>query len=281
MTPDEWKQFKRELFATFPTLKAWCQALPDEAKTAINARWTATIGGESLRDAQDALRRASLTAESPWPFPSDYERAGAILADMVRRSKPAPSDLDDRAMAGRRRGSAYNGDGTFSRFLRAVDEHQGHSAECRAFRVANGRCLPTCPVPGEVGRSFAVEALGLQEDRQRFDCTVCRDSGFVSCYRAKDVYWIAKLRRLPSSANPYSVRCNCRTGQSRNEDERYEDYDRELDVAINMTAAEVVTTCVAIYERIEERNKVRDSEGRVGIFDEFNDAGSVASVALS
>lgn len=283
MNDAEWKQCKVELFSLFPSLATWADGLDPKSvdgkrttagREAMNRRWLLALASYDASDVMDAIRTVATAAESPWPFPSDYERAGAILADVIRRKRNAnapPAEYDQLGLQRPKRRGAYDEQSTFGRVLREIDASTNHAPECVEHRKARGKCLPTCPVPSDVARRIAAEATNLPEDRQTFGCGICRDTGYVSCYGSRDVYWIGKLRRLPLFPRTYAVQCSCRVGQGRKSDERYATFDRSRDVPIHQPRTETITACVAIYEQFENKPRHVESDGRVNVFDQFND----------
>lgn len=206
MTEQEYQAVAKRIFALWPSLADWFAALAPEAQGGIKERWRLALMPADKASVDESIVQLASGGEDPWPYPSDKERAAAIVAGMA-----------------------------------------GKAAWLR--RMADVR---------------------LKEDQQRFYCLACRDTGEVSCYRAKEVYWIAKLRKLPHFANTYAARCSCRAGQQIKVDSMGREYDPELDVARDLPPKEIITTCVAIVERIEEQAARVGADGRVVAFDAFN-----------
>ncbi len=211
MTEQEYQAITKRLFAMWPCLGDWFAMLEPEAQGGIKERWRLALMPADKASVDESIVQLAASGDDPWPYPSDKERAAAIVASMA--SKAA--------------------------WLK---------------RMADVR---------------------LKEDQQRFYCLACRDTGEVSCYRAKEVYWIAKLQRLPYFARSYAARCSCRAGQQIKVDSMGREYDPELDVARDLPPKEIITTCVAIVERIEGNASRVGSDGRVAAFDAFNE-GAVA-----
>ncbi len=226
MTEQEYRSFVLRMFTLWPSLAEWFARLePAKERDAdgrevdpevnpqegIRERWRLCLMPLDRSACEDAIKSLAAGGEDPWPYPSDKERAAAIVADLARRSSWTKRMADVR----------------------------------------------------------------LKEDQQRFYCLACRDTGEVSCYRAKEVYWIAKLQRLPYFARSYAARCSCRAGQQIKVDSMGREYDPELDVARDLPPKEIITTCVAIVERIEEHASRVGADGRVAAFDAFNQ-GAVA-----
>ncbi len=205
MTEEEYKLVTRRMRSLWPSLGAWMASLDEDAQNGIRERWRLCLLPLDRSACEDAVQSLAASGDDPWPYPSDKERAAAIVAELARKAAWSKRMSDVR----------------------------------------------------------------LKEDQQRFGCHVCRDTGMVSCYRSRDVYWISRLRRLPTFANTYTMRCSCRAAQKPHEPDGC-DYDRNRDVAYHQSEANVISDAVAIYKRIEEDATRVDSDGRVAAFDAFN-----------
>lgn len=279
MTDDEWKVCKQSLFRTFPSLAAWADTLDPPAsaigdrsragREAMDRRWRGSLGRETLQDALQAIEKASLAPESPWPFPSDYERAGAILAGICRDSRPRNpgSSLDPAAMGGRRPGAKYQSDGTYARVLALIRDDARHSAECVPYRQEFGRCHRTCPVPSLVARQLLEEPCGLPEDGKRSKCWACRDTGYVSCLRAHVVHQVIATEMTPllCSGTTFAVRCSCSVGQNLLRVGEYPDFDENTMVVARQSLRDLVGACLAAVD-----NAVNLTHKRNAGFDSFN-----------
>ncbi len=279
MTDDDWKVCKQALFRTFPSLAAWADALDPPAsaigdrsragREAMDRRWRGSLGRETLQDALQAIEKASLAPESPWPFPSDYERAGAILAGICRDGRPRNryNDLDPLAMGGRRPGAKYRSDGTYAKVIDRIRTDTRHSPECVDYRQATGRCHRDCPVPSFVAAEILEEPCGLPEDGTRCKCWACRDSGYVSCLRAHVVKAVIETRRNPllNSGTTFAVRCTCSTGQNLMRVGEYPDFDENTMVVARQSLRDLVGACLAAVD-----NAVNLTHKRNAGFDSFN-----------
>ncbi len=117
-----------------------------------------------LIDVEAAVKRLSTQAADPWPYSSDKERAGAIIAERVRQTK---AEQVAAVRAARRaeknpdlapRGKDDFPIGKLFRLVasRIAQSHR-HSAECLEYRKQTGRCLPGCTAPREVADEVLAE----------------------------------------------------------------------------------------------------------------------------
>lgn len=253
----------------WPSLAIWLGGLDAESQDGIRERWRLVLFGVDKVYAEQAVQLLATSPDDPWPYPGDKERAAAIVAakaSEIRRAKAA-SVREAQQVARPKRGE-YRSDGLWARFLRAIAEDGRHDEDCVEHRRAKGRCRPGCRVPLTIAAELSAEPCGLKEDQQRFDCSICRDSGYVSCLKAREVARIATTRRVLAGAATYALRCTCRHAKQR--DERYPDFDRNRDIPINQSPREIVTACVALVEQLQDAASRVDSEGRVSAFEAWN-----------
>ncbi len=258
----------------WPSLAIWLGGLDAESQDGIRERWRLVLFGVDKVYAEQAVQLLAASPDDPWPYPGDKERAAAIVAakaSEIRRAKAA-SVRETQQVSKPKRGE-YRSDGLWMRFVRRLADDGRHDAECAEHRRAKGRCRPGCPVPLALAAELAAEPCGLKEDQQRFDCPICRDSGYVSCLKSREIARIATTRRVHVGAGAYSLRCTCRHGCAKQRDERFPDFDRDRDIPINQNPREIVTACVALVEQLQDAASRVDSEGRVSAFDAFNAAG--------
>jgi hypothetical protein len=271
MTEEEYKLVTRRMRSLWPSLGSWMASLDEEAQEGIRERWRMALLPIDKNAAEHAIGDLAKMDVDHWPYPSDKERAAAIVAAKAReiaRATASASRYDAPEYVKPRKGQ-YKADGTFGRILAKINADERHTDECQRFRKSRGRCHPSCPVPGLVGKEVAASLDDMRQDQQRFGCHVCRDTGWVSCYRSRDVYWIAKLRRLPVCAETYAMRCSCRAAQKPREPDG-RDYDRNRDVAYHQLAQNVISDAVSIYSRIEDDATRVDGDGRIVGFDLHN-----------
>lgn len=272
MTDDEFRTLKARIFRMFPSVATWGRGLSAEQRQAIGQRWQACLARFDAQDAHSTLDDFAAMPDSPWPYASDYERIGAIIAkatgDRLARLRDASASPLDALPA---KPTNYRSLGIMSRVSAAIEADTRHSAECLEHRRVYGRCLPECPVRSLVGRELAAEDVGLEPDGQRFSCHLCRDTGFVSCLRSADVASTIRDGRVPAVRRTYSVVCECSKGlerdaQSQRDGRRLmERYNPVRDVRVDAPDDEIVTTCRALAESGGGR--------RVAAFDEFNCGG--------
>lgn len=265
MTEAEYKAVTSRMRRLWPSLGAWMAGLDAESQEGIRERWRMSLLRVAADSANAAIDELAAGESDPWPFPSDKERAAAIVCGIVKRKRES-SDLSEHDHLGMRRpkrSDGYRSDGTYARILDAIAKDDRHSDECREGWKVRGRCLPTCQVPGLVGAEIGAEDVGLREDAQRFDCALCRDTGYVSCLRHNQVAEVAHTHVVPIVMRTYSARCGCSYGQSKANREQYREFDAGLDVPALQAKRALVASCVAFAEAIAKR-------GRVPSFDEWN-----------
>lgn len=272
MNNHEWLTVKARIFRMFPSVAAWGARLSAESKQAVGQRWEAALSRYEAADVNDTIDLLAAQPDSPWPFSSDYERIGAIIA---RETGDRIAQARDRATSPAAslppRATGYTSTGIMSRVSAAIEADGRHSDECLAHRQAYDRCLPECPVRGVVGRELGAEDVGLQPDGQRFDCPLCRDTGAVSCLAATEIVATVRTGLAPAVPRTYSAYCSCQRGQRREECDTRSGrpggvrYDAERDVRAFASEAEIVTTCRALVETWGGR--------RNSGFDAFNRAG--------
>lgn len=258
----------------WPSLAIWLGGLDAESQDGIRERWRMVLFNVDKVYAEQAVQLLATSADDPWPYHGDKERAAAIVAakaSEIRRAKAA--SVRDAQQTPKPKRGEYRSDGLWARFMRRLSEDACHDEDCVEHRRARGRCRPGCLVPQQIAAALAAEPCGLKEDQQRFDCQICRDSGYVSCLKAREVARIAVTRAVHVGAACYSLRCTCRYGTAKTRDDRFPDFDRDRDVPVNQDPREIVTACVALVEQLQDAASRVDSEGRVSAFDAFNAAG--------
>ena len=273
MTSSEFQILKRRIWATFPDLFAWAGSLNAEQKAATARRWELSLSRFEAEAVHATIDVLAIDDASPWSEYGDKERAGAILARMTgdRLAKLAEAK-DSPAKNLPAKPTHYTGTGVMARVLHAIATDMRHVKGCSEFRAEFGRCVKGCPVPSLVGADLSREDVGLEADAQRFNCPLCRDTGFVSCLKSADIVATIRTGKPPTVREGYSMLCTCSRGdrlsnQGQREGKKpLERFDSSRDVRTLLGPAEIVTTCQALRETWGGRRNVG--------FDAFNAAGS-------
>ena len=160
--------------------------------------------------------------------------------------------------------------GIMARVKKAIQADTRHVEGCDEYRFAHeGRCLPECPVPRLVGRELAGEESGLPEDRSRFRCPFCQDTGWVSVLKPKAVMWVARNRYVPVLTNTWTgaVKCTCEAGRALTcVSEAFKEFDRDVMVVVRWPELDMMTQCDAVLNNVQNLTHKRESS-----FDSFND----------
>lgn len=168
MNDAEYNQVRLRLRNLFPSLWVWFKELPDDEGNsvveAIRERWRWALMPLELCDVMEAIKQLSTQGTDPWPYSSDKERAGAIIADRVRQTK-----AEQAAAIRAARRTEKNPDlaprgrddfpvGKLFRLVTArIAQSHRHSAECLEYRQRTGRCLPGCSAPRDVADEVLAE----------------------------------------------------------------------------------------------------------------------------
>lgn len=269
MTPNEFQIVKRRIWDTFPDLCVWATSLNAGQKAATSRRWEQSLVRLNAEDVHITIDALAIDDASPWPEYGDKERAGAILAkltgDRIAKAKESRESPNDALPP---RPANYQGAGIMGRVLNAIATDARHVKGCAEFRAEFGRCVKGCPVPALIGSELSREDAGLEADAQRFNCPLCRDTGFVSCLAAADIVTTIRTGQVPRVRETYSMACGCSVGQrlgqqGQREGKRpVEPYDASRDVLALASDAEIVTTCQEMRETWGGR--------RNAAFDAFN-----------
>jgi len=164
MTDTDYNALRLRLRALFPSLEVWFRELTPNAQEGIRERWRGALMPLDLIDVEAAVKQLSTQAADPWPYSSDKERAGAIIADRVLQAK---AEQAAAARAARRaeknpdlapRGKDDFPIGKLFRLVASrIAQSDRHSEECLEYRRQTGRCLPGCTAPREVADEVLAE----------------------------------------------------------------------------------------------------------------------------
>lgn len=164
MTETDYNALRLRLRALFPSLEVWFRELTPTAQDGIRERWRGSLMPLDLVDVEAAVKQLSTQAADPWPYSSDKERVGGIIADRVRQAKAELAAAAKAArMAAKSPDIVVRGTSEFpvGQLFRCVSmriaQSDRHSLECQEYRARTGRCLPGCGVPKEVADEVLAE----------------------------------------------------------------------------------------------------------------------------
>lgn len=168
MTEAEYVKITSRMRSLWPSLHEWWQSLKQANPEALGSgadflagireRWRLALLTVSLSDAEEAVKALAANPEDPWPFPSDKERAAAVVAakarEIARDRAKAERERKERATLAEMRPQVPKGKDDFPAgqllavILRKINAApiEEHSPECGAGRKERGRCLCGCPV---------------------------------------------------------------------------------------------------------------------------------------
>ena len=100
-------------------------------------------------------------------------------------------------------------------------------------------------------RSSAWEAIKNGEDGPRYDCHLCRDTGYVQCMKSTFIAIAYREKRITTVGPTYATFCSCQKGRDRADRDlsmglKCVDYDPCRDVWVDQPADGILSTIRAL-----------------------------------
>jgi len=251
---DEYKSAANYIINTFPSLAAWREKLTPQQQAAQRDRNRACLMDCEHADVMRAVAELAASPSDPWPYDSDKERAGAIIATNAR-------DIAYQRVAARRNqetieaGVRPTAPSPIVESLRALGEELAKLKRQEGWTAADTQAWLDERIPPD------------ESDRREWArCNECRDTGLITCLSAPPRRHDGRLIATTAVAA-----CLCVAGRVYSRPRRdgvgLAVYDplRHVRVKPNVTGDEAA-------EAMRQWQKARDKAQRVSEFDNYNAA---------